>query len=259
MDRNDFQHCKFTLLMGNELHLSPIKRDPHKILDLGTGSGIWAIDMAEKYPSAQVVGVDTAAVQPSLVPPNLQFEIEDIENDWLWPKKSFDFIHARELVLAIRDWPKLVEQAFDTLKPGGYFQIGGSVPMFTSDDDTLPPNSAYVEIAQMYFDMGDKIGASGKEPFRWKEYMEAAGFTDVVETILKIPTNPWPREPRMKQIGAFELVHFRDGISNIFARGYTQILGGDPNYFEVVMARARKEVLDRKMHTYLPLYVFFLS
>jgi hypothetical protein len=104
----------------------------------------------------------------------------------------------------------------------------------------------------MYFDMGDRIGVSGKEPMRWKQYLIDTGFEDVVETVLKIPTNPWPKDERMKKIGAFELCHFRDGISNIFARGYTQILGGDPAYFEVVMANARKEVLNRKTHTYLP-------
>jgi SAM-dependent methyltransferase len=253
MDRNDFQHCKFTLLMSDQLHLAPIKRDPHKILDLGTGSGIWAIDMAEKYPSAIVIGVDTAAVQPILVPPNVQFEIDDVESDWIYGQNRFDFIHARELVLSIRDWPKLIRQSYQHLEPGGYLQLAGSVPLFTSDDGTLPPNSSYAEIAQMYFDMGDRIGVSGKAPLLWKQHLVDAGFENVVETVLKIPTNPWPRDPRMKKIGAFELCHFRDGISNIFARGYEQILGGDPAYFEVVMANARREVLDRRMHSYLPL------
>jgi SAM-dependent methyltransferase len=188
-----------------------------------------------------------------MLPPNLQFEIDDVESDWLWPKNSFDFIHARELILAIRNWPRLVRQAFDHLKPGGYLQLAGSVPLFASDDGTLPPNTAYAEVAQIYFDMGDRIGISGKEPFRWKEYLISAGFTDVVERVLKIPTNPWPKDERMKRIGAFELLYFRDGIANIFARGYTQILGGDPAYFEVVMAKARQEVLNRKMHSYVPL------
>lgn len=209
--------------------------------------------MAEKYVSASVIGVDTAAVQPSMVPPNLQFEIDDVESDWLWPKTSFDFIHGGELILAIRDWPRLVRQALEHLKPGGYLQLAGSVPLFKSDDGTLPPNTAYAEVAQMYFDMGDRIGISGKEPSRWKEYLISAGFTDVVEKVLKIPTNPWPKDERMKRIGAFELLHFRDGIANIFARGYTQIFRGDPAYFEVVMANARKEVLNRKMHSYVPL------
>lgn len=239
--------------MNNQLNLAPISSHPQKILDLGTGSGIWAIDIAEKYPSAVVIGADTAAVQPNLLPPNLQFEIEDVTLDWLWAKSSFDFIHARELTMAIPDWPKLISQSFETLKPGGYLELSASIPDFRSDDGTLPPGTAYVEVAQMYFDMADRIGCSGKDPMLWKDQLIAAGFTDVVEKVLKIPTNPWPKDERLKQIGAFELLHFRDGIANIFARGYTQILGGDPAYFEVVMANARREVLNRNMHSYLPL------
>jgi hypothetical protein len=75
-DRNDLQHCKFMLLLGDQLHLAPIAEKPQRILDLGTGSGIWAIDRADKFPTAQVTGVDLAAVQPSLVPQNCQFEID---------------------------------------------------------------------------------------------------------------------------------------------------------------------------------------
>jgi SAM-dependent methyltransferase len=239
--------------MNNQLQLAPIPSHPQKILDLGTGSGIWAIDIAEKYPSAVVIGADTAAVQPNMLPPNLQFEIEDVTLDWLWPKNSFDFIHARELTMAIPDWPRLISQAYDTLKPGGYFELSASIPDFKSDDGTLSLGPAYVEIAQMYFDMADRIGCSGKDPMLFKDQLTAAGFTDVVEKVFKIPTNPWPKDERLKQIGAFEMLHFRDGISNIFARGYTQILGGDPAYFEIVMANARREVINRKMHTYLPL------
>lgn len=44
-------------LADGKLHLAPIK-NPHRILDIGTGTGIWAIDMADLYPSAEVVGTD---------------------------------------------------------------------------------------------------------------------------------------------------------------------------------------------------------
>jgi tRNA G46 methylase TrmB len=37
------------------------------VLDLGTGKGYWAIDMADEYPRADVVGIDIAPIQPELV------------------------------------------------------------------------------------------------------------------------------------------------------------------------------------------------
>jgi methylase of polypeptide subunit release factors len=44
-------------LMDGELHLAPLN-DPHRILDVGTGTGIWCIDAADKYPSSEVIGTD---------------------------------------------------------------------------------------------------------------------------------------------------------------------------------------------------------
>lgn len=237
--------------MDNQLHLAPINPHPQKILDLGTGTGIWAIDMAEKYPGSEVIGMDTAVVQPTYVPPNCIFEVDDVENEWLYQRNSFDFIHCREIVMAVRDWPRLMSQAYDTLKPGGHIQLSASYPVFASDDGSLPPGSAHAEVGEIFFEMGEKLGVSGRHPLKWKSQLIEAGYTDVVERPLKVPTSPWPKDPRMKHIGALELVHFRDGVSNIFARGYTQILGGDPNYFQVLMANARREALDRYMHSYL--------
>jgi SAM-dependent methyltransferase len=253
MDRNDLQHYKFTLLLDDQFFIAPITKNPQKILDLGTGSGIWAMDIADTYPSAEVIGVDTAPVQPKMLPTNLVFEIDDVEHEWLWPESSFDLIHGRELIMAIHDWPRLVRQAKSRLRPGGYLQLCGSYPAFASDDGTLPSGSAYVELGKIYFEMSERIGASGHEVTKWKQYLEDEGYEDVQEKIFKIPTNPWPRDQRLKKIGALELDHFRDNIKNVFARGYEQILNGDPNYFQVLLARARAEVLNRRMHSWVPL------
>jgi hypothetical protein len=45
------------------------------------------------------------------VPPNLEFFVDDLENDWTYVNK-FDFIYARMLTGAIKDWPRLISQAY---------------------------------------------------------------------------------------------------------------------------------------------------
>lgn len=46
------------LLLEGKLHLAPIGPDPQKILDIGTGTGIWAVDCADIYSNAEVIGTD---------------------------------------------------------------------------------------------------------------------------------------------------------------------------------------------------------
>lgn len=46
--------------------------EPFRVLDLGTGTGIWAIDFGDMYPSAEVLGIDISPIQVcSLLHPTL--------------------------------------------------------------------------------------------------------------------------------------------------------------------------------------------
>lgn len=101
LDRLDLNHYKYTMIQGNELFLAPVK-EPEMILDLGTGTGIWAIEVADKLPSATVIGTDIAPVQPEWVPPNCTFQIDDVEEDWTFDGERFDYIHNRDFLHSIR-------------------------------------------------------------------------------------------------------------------------------------------------------------
>lgn len=43
----DLLHHIYALILDGELYMAPIKSHPERVLDLGTGTGIWAMDFAE--------------------------------------------------------------------------------------------------------------------------------------------------------------------------------------------------------------------
>lgn len=104
-------HHVYLLLLGGDLQLTKLRENPQWILDIGTGTGIWAIDTADKYPEAQVLGCDLSPIQPGWIPTNCKFEVDDIEDTWTWSQK-FDFIHSRGMAQAIHDWPRYLRQMY---------------------------------------------------------------------------------------------------------------------------------------------------
>ncbi|KAK1146255.1 hypothetical protein N8T08_003345 [Aspergillus melleus] len=112
--RLDMMHCMFKLTMSGQLFLAPVEvEQPLRVLDIGTGAGIWAVEVGDQYPNIKMVlGSDLSPIQPDLVPPpNVVFEVDDVEAEWP-PRRPFDLIHARYMCGSIQDWPKLFHQAY---------------------------------------------------------------------------------------------------------------------------------------------------
>ena len=53
------------ITLGDKLFLAPIREKPKNILDIGTGTGIWAIEMADAFPDTHIIGTDLSATQPT--------------------------------------------------------------------------------------------------------------------------------------------------------------------------------------------------
>jgi cyclopropane fatty-acyl-phospholipid synthase-like methyltransferase len=79
VERLDEQYHILKILLDGRSYLAPLSRDdpPQKVLDIATGSGSWAIDIGDEFPEAQVIGTDLSPIQNDLVPPNVQFIIDD--------------------------------------------------------------------------------------------------------------------------------------------------------------------------------------
>lgn len=185
-DRLDLIHHIFLLILDGKLYNAPIV-EPKRALDVGTGTGIWCLDLGDENPGCEVIGTDLSPIQPSWVPPNVKFYIDDAESAWVYPpEEHFDLIHLREMSGSIADWDKLCIQAYNNLKPGGWLELQEPVALFEADDETI--NRA-TNIQAWQTALNDGARKFGKEiivAHELKAKMEAAGFVDVHERLIKV-------------------------------------------------------------------------
>lgn len=57
----------------------------------------------------------TSKLTSNSVPPNLQFEIDDLEQPWNFTRK-FDYIHSQLMIGAFKDWPNFFKQSFEYVR-----------------------------------------------------------------------------------------------------------------------------------------------
>ncbi|KPM38056.1 hypothetical protein AK830_g8526 [Neonectria ditissima] len=232
--RMDLVHHIYSLLLDGKLHLAPIGESPHRVLDLGTGTGIWAIDFAE-------------------VPNNCVFEVDDFEDQWLY-KKPFDFIHARELEGCIAEDGRLFQQALQHLAPGGYIELQAMRGQFVSDDDTSEKATYAQRWAEGLLESSAKFGKPIDCVDQWKGKLEEAGFVDIHQEIRKVPIGTWPKDPVLKEVGKYQAIQSLQAIDSYTPKLFEHILGWRMEEIQVLMAQAKKELMDRSIHLYLPVY-----
>ena len=65
--------------MDGRNYFAPFSQEnpPKKVLDIATGTGIWAVEMGDEFPEAKIIGTDLSPIQPQYVPLNVRFFIED--------------------------------------------------------------------------------------------------------------------------------------------------------------------------------------
>ncbi|UPK94434.1 hypothetical protein LCI18_005369 [Fusarium solani-melongenae] len=248
----DIGHHMWTLSQDGALHLAPLKDDIQKALDIGTGTGIWAIDFADEYPQCEVIGTDVSPIQPGWVPPNCKFEIEDCNQEWTFESDSFDYVHFRYLIGCIPDWPALFKQAYRVLKPGGWIESFEVSPTVTSDDNTVAPDSALAQWDSLFIEASKKIGNSFTVVADQiqKPAIEEAGFVNIKEWNGKCPLSPWPKDPKLKEIGRFGQV-FGTQDPEGFVNFVATFLGWSSDEVHVYLARFRSELRNLKHHPYV--------
>ncbi|KAG7119949.1 methyltransferase tdiE like protein [Verticillium longisporum] len=208
-----------------------------------------------QFPSASVVGVDLSPIQSPFVAPNVNFLVDDIEAPWTFHKK-FDFIYSRMMTAALADFPGFFQKAYENLTPGGWFEIADICPI-TSDDGTLTEDTSTHAWVTQLLEGTRKIGRPFDGAFDYKKQLEAQGFQNVQQVVFKWPQNTWPKDPKYKELGMWNLENITSGLHGLSAAVYTRVLGWSHEEMEVLLAKVRRELKDTRIHSYWPIYVVY--
>lgn len=249
----DIGHHTITLIQGGKLHLAPLPDNVEKVLDIGTGTGIWAIDFADMHPETHVIGTDLSPIQPTWVPPNLSFEIEDLNQPWTFGSDSVDYIHIRWLTGCVKDWTELLQNAYRVLKPGGWVEVFDVDVTVRSDDNTVTSNTASGQWAHIFEEGGRRLGSTASfNPVTenlLRKGIDEAGFVNIHEETYKIPLSEWPKDPLQREIGLMTRVYVTNDVEGTVTLMATQ-LGWSKEQVTVFAAHVRRELRGLKIHAY---------
>jgi len=250
-DRLDLHHHVFSLVLSGRLFRAPIN-NPQRVLDFGTGTGMWAIDMADDFASAVVIGTDLSPIQPDVVPPNCIFYVDDFESEWTFgPDEAFDFIHGRGIGGSVNDFGLLYSRIYRNLKPGGWVEVDEYESYISSDDDPnlekIPNITKWLALCN---EASAKFGKSISIAPEQKQYMIDAGFHNVRDDIYKVPIGTWPAEPRLKEIGMYQREHVLLCVESFTLGLLGRVMGWSNDECQVLMAEVRRELRDPKLRLY---------
>ncbi|KAK0748560.1 S-adenosyl-L-methionine-dependent methyltransferase [Apiosordaria backusii] len=231
-------HQVYLKLFDLELTTVPLE-NPHYILDIGTGIGEWAIGMAEKYPRCEVFGTDIAPIQPtSQVPLNIEFHIENAEDEWIRPVDTVDLVHIRNMDGCFSDWSFIYSQAFMCIKPGGWIEVIDWDDYF-SDNNYLsffPEGSAAHILTKASMEAAERAGRPRGVHMN-KDLLIQAGFVDIKEQVYDLGIGT--RENA--SYGKFWLFSIVTGIEAYCLRLLTKHLDMDEQYVRSLCDTVSKE------------------
>lgn len=136
------------------------------------------------------------------------------------------------------------------IKPGGYIELQSIYPLLRCDDGSTPYDSGLMEFSRQAIEASRVMGTPLDACASYANYMTEAGFEDVVERRIKLPSGPWPKETRLKLIGAFEMDNLLRGMSGMSYRMFSKAFGWTPQQTEVFLVNVRRDAQNMRFHSY---------
>ncbi|GKT57135.1 methyltransferase domain-containing protein [Colletotrichum tofieldiae] len=181
-DRLDLTHALWLATWGNNLCNCPKNNGANRVLDIGTGTGVWALDY------------------------------------------------------------------------GGYLELQDNMFPLKCQDGPMPDDFTPHKWSKLLVEGTDKIGRPITVAASFKQMLEDAGFVDVEERREIWPFNPWPKDKKLNDLGAWSQSSTLMGVEAISMALFTRVLGWSPEEVTVFCADVRNAHKKIGVHAYYDVY-----
>ncbi|KAG9235803.1 UMTA methyltransferase [Amylocarpus encephaloides] len=254
-ERQEIFHDVLSRVFDNRL-LFPLVSHPRRILDCGYGCALWASEVAAQNPHCEVLGIDINPWQPERAPSNLYLQVDDLNREFNFSSHSFDLVHSQMMAsgIHINRWTEYMNDMLRVTRPGGWTQMVELYYNVQSDNGSLTEDHALRRWSHLYLESHQGL-KDLRVPLRLPAMMREAGFVDVENRMLQLPTCAWPTDQRENAIGAANRENIQRMLFALAVYPFTERLGITIQDVQLLVAQARVEADNPSLKAYFPLYV----
>ncbi|KAF7536031.1 hypothetical protein G7054_g4911 [Neopestalotiopsis clavispora] len=255
-DRLDFQSAGTRVLLDGQLALAPI-RSPRRVLDVATGTGIWAVEFAQLHPESEVVGSDLTQIQPTSGLPNLSFVQEDSEEHPWVHDRPFDYIHLRYVYTCFDSPQSVIRSVFENLNPGGWIEFqDATMELHSNKGPAHIENNPLKRLFDLAIQGAAAQGRNIVVSRFYKQWLLEAGFVDVAEIKLAIPINEWHTSLKLKRVGQYTSRMLMDSLGGV-AWKMLRAKGFSDEEINETIVQTKPEIRNLDLEAFFPFWVVY--